>query len=199
MKNSIKISILLSALFGITIAARAQTTTGAAAPSTSSSGGTILSIGADGGFSIGKFKDNSKWNLGGSLQADIPVADNIYFTANAGYDNFFGKKNVDGTGLNAPAIHLLPVKAGIKYFPIGLLYIQGDAGAAFALNKSKVDYDKTAAFIYVPQVGVQLPLGGKSYIDAGVYYEASTKFTTGDDDSKINFLGARIAYAFSVK
>jgi hypothetical protein len=194
MKNSIKISTLLFLLSGLSLGAKAQTTT-----TSSTSTGTILSVGADGGYSLGSFKHDNKWNFGGSLQADIPVANQLYFTINAAYLNFYGRDNVDGSGLNAPDIHLLPVKAGLKYFPVNYFYLQADAGAAFDLNKSTIGYDRTAAFIYSPQIGVQVPLGGRSYIDAGIEYEASTKFTSGVDNSKVNFLGLRIAYGFGIK
>ena len=194
MKNSSKISTLIVGLLALGTVAKAQTST--AVSTALSSTGTILSIGTDGGFSAGSFKKNNRWNWGGSIQADIPVADRFYFTANAGYSNFYGRTH---DGVSAPDIHLLPVKAGLRYFPIGVLYVQADAGAAFALNKSNVGYDKTAAFIYTPQVGVELPLGGKSYLDAGAVYEASTKFSSGINNSKVNYFGLHLAYGFSIK
>ncbi|HEY4195047.1 MAG TPA: hypothetical protein VGM63_05905 [Mucilaginibacter sp.] len=199
MKTSIKISTIILALVGISAAAKAQNTGTSSTSSSTSSPGVIFSVGADVGYSTGNFRNSYRWNAGGSVQADIPVASNFFFTANLGYLNSFGRNDVNGTGLQAPDIHLLPVKAGIRYFPIPMLYLQADAGAAFALNKSDVGLDKTAAFIYSPQVGVQLPIGGKSYIDAGILYQSSTKYISSVDDSKINFLGLRVAYAFGIK
>jgi hypothetical protein len=134
------------------------------------------------------------WNLGGSVQADIPVVSNqLFVTVNAGYDNFFGK-TIDG--VSATNIQLLPVKAGLKFFPVSNFYIQGEAGAEFDLNKSDVGFNNTAAFVYAPQIGYQFQLGGNNYIDAGVRYEASTKFNSNIDDSKVNFVGLRVAYGF---
>jgi len=193
MKNSIKIAALVAAIMGANFAAKAQTST------TATSSGVILSVGAESGLSVGKFKDAYKWNLGGSVQADIPIVSQLYATVNAGYQNYFGKNNIYGTTFSPADIHMLPVKAGLKYFPVKDLYIQGEAGAAFALNKSDVGFNKTAAFIYAPTIGVQLPVGGSSYIDAGVRYEASTKFTSGVDNSKTNIIGLRVAYAFGIK
>jgi hypothetical protein len=158
----------------------------------------IYSVGVEGGYSTGNFKDAYKWNLGGSLQADIPVAKDIYVTVNAGYNNFFGR-NLDGNAISPTDIHLIPVTAGIKYFPLSMLYIQGSAGAAFALNKSDLNFDKTAAFMYVPQIGVQLPLGSSGFIDAGAFYKGTTSFSNSSVfDNKINYFGLRIAYAFSL-
>jgi hypothetical protein len=151
------------------------------------------------GFSAGSFKNTNKWNIGGSLQADIPVSTNLYITANAGYLNFSGRNNYFPNGNDAPDVNLLPVKAGLKYFPVKRFYEKADAGSAFVLNKHKVGYGKSAAFIYSPQIGVQLPLGAKNFMDAAAIYEASTKFTSGVNNSKVNFFGVRLAYAFEIK
>ena len=200
MKNSFKISALVLAFAGFALGAKAQTTTTTTSKTTTSNG-VILSVGVDGGIPTGKLNDSYNWNLGGSIQADIPVIQHqLFVTVNAGYDNFFGKKNIDGVqGADVTNIQLLPVKAGLKFFPISNFYIQGEAGAAFSLNKSDLNFDKSAAFVYAPQIGVQFPLGGKSYIDAGVRYEATTKFISTNDDSKVNFIGLRVAYAFDTK
>ena len=199
MKSTLKISALVLAFAGFAFGAKAQTTT-PAKTSTTTSNGVILSVGVDAGIPTGKLSDSYNWNLGGSLQADIPVVQHqLFVTVNAGYNNIFGKNNIDNTGLDATNIQLLPVKAGLKFFPVSNFYIQGEAGAAFLLNKSDLADNNSAAFIYAPQVGVQFPLGGKSYIDAGIRYEASTKFNSNVDDSKVNFFGLRVAYAFDTK
>ncbi|TFF37782.1 hypothetical protein [Mucilaginibacter psychrotolerans] len=188
MKTSLKSSVLFVSLLGLVTAAKAQEE-----PKSKLKNGIIYSAGVESGLTLGNFNDKYKWNLGGSLQADIPVAANWYITANAGYNNFFGKDN--NTDL-----HLIPVKAGIKYFPVGLFYVQAEGGAAFAVNKSDVEYERTAAFIYSPQAGLKFPLGGSnSFIDAGVRYEASTKFAKSVNSSKVNFLGVRVAYALATK
>jgi hypothetical protein len=198
MKSSIKISALALAFAAFTFSAKAQTTTPApTSTSTTTTSGIRYSIGVDGGIPTGKLSDAYNWNLGGSLQVDIPVANKLFVTVNAGYDNIFGKNVTVGTETaKAQNIELLPVKAGLKYFLVSNFYVQGEAGASFLLNKSKLGDDKSTAFIYAPQVGYQFPLGGKSYIDAGVRYEASTKFDSGVDDSKVNFFGLRVAYGF---
>ncbi len=198
MKSTLKISALILAFAGLSFGAKAQTTS-ATAKSSTSSNGVILSIGVDAGIPSGNLSNGYNWNLGGSVQADIPVTQQLFVTINAGYNNIYGKDNAYGTAFAAPNIQLLPVKAGLKFFPVNNFYIQGEAGAAFALNKSDVGFDNTAAFVYAPQIGVQFPLGGKSFIDAGIRYEGTTKFTTDVDNSKVNFFGLRIAYAFDTK
>ena len=196
MKNSFKISAIALAFTAFAFTAKAQTI----APSTSTTttpGGVHFSIGVDGGLPTGNLSNTYNWNLGGSIQADIPVISNqLFVTVNAGYDNIFGKKNIDGSGIDATNIQLLPVKAGLKFFPVGHFFVQGEAGAAFLLNKSKLDDNNSAAFIYAPQIGYQFPLAGQSYIEAGVRYEASTKLDSNVDDSKVSFVGLRVAYGF---
>lgn len=198
MKNSIKISALVLAFAGLSLGANAQTSTSTTS-STTTSNGVILSVGVDAGIPTGKLSDSYNWSIGGSIQADFPVAPKLFVTVNAGYNSIQGKKNIDGTGFDATNIQLLPVKAGLKYFLVDKFYVQGQAGAAFLLNKSNLDDNKSAAFIYAPQIGYQFALGGKNYIDAGVRYEASTKFDSGVDNSKVNFFGLRVAYAFGTK
>jgi hypothetical protein len=198
MKSTLKISALILAFAGLSLGAKAQTAT-TAVKSSSSSNGVLFSIGIDAGIPTGNLSNGYNWNLGGSVQADIPVAHQLFVTVNAGYNNLYGKDNAYGTGLTATNIQLLPVKAGLKFFPVSNFYIQGEAGAAFALNKSDLGFDNTAAFIYAPQIGVQFPLGGKSFIDAGIRYEASTKFNSTVDNSTVNFFGLRVAYAFDTK
>jgi hypothetical protein len=204
MKSTFKISALVVAFAGLALGAKAQTTTTPTTPAktTTTSNGVIFSVGVDAGIPTGKLSDAYNWSIGGSVQADIPVVPHqLFVTVNAGYNNIFGKNNiaVAGTTVDAPNIQLLPVKAGLKFFPIHNFYVQGEAGAAFALNKSTVGFDKSAAFIYAPQIGVQFPLSGNSYLDAGVRYEGSTKFNSDVNDSKVNFVGLRVAYAFATK
>ncbi|WP_158990525.1 outer membrane beta-barrel protein [Mucilaginibacter sp. L196] len=194
MKSSIKISALALAFAAFTFSAKAQSTT---PTSTTTASGIRYSIGVDAGIPTGKLSDSYNWNLGGSLQVDIPVANKLFVTVNAGYDNIFGKNVTVGTITSkAQNIELLPVKAGLKYFVVSNFYVQGEAGAAFVLDKTKIDANNSAAFVYAPQIGYQFQLGGKNYIDAGVRYEASTKLNSDVDDSKVNFFGLRVAYGF---
>ncbi|MDP9076128.1 MAG: hypothetical protein M3O71_01790 [Bacteroidota bacterium] len=192
MKTTIKIAALLVAIMGSTLASKAQTT------KTTASNGIIYSVGVESSLALGSAKDLHKWSLGGSVGADIPVAEQFYATINTGYQNNFGQKNVLGTGYTATDDHLIPVKAGLKYFPVGILYVQGEAGALFSLNKKDAAYTKSTAFLYSPTIGVMLPLNSGSYLDAGVQYEGSTKFND-FQNSKENMIGVHVAYAFSIK
>jgi len=189
MKNSIKISaIALTFLSFGSLDSSAQT----AAKSTTYGSDIRLSIGADAGIPVGSLKERYDWNLGGSVQADFPILkDELYATINAGYNNFFAKNSS-----NSDDLHLIPVKAGLKYFPVKCFYVQGEAGASFLTNKKGIGADKSAAFVYAPQVGALFNTGGKNYIDAGFRFEGNTKFYNGGKTK--NFLGLRVAYAFNL-
>lgn len=190
MKSTLKIAALVLAFAGLSYSAKAQTTP--TTTSTTTKSGIRYSIGVETGIPIGDFKDTHKWNLGGSVQADIPVAQQLFVTVNAGFNNFFGKTI---TGVDVPNIQLIPVKAGLKFFPIENFYVQGEAGAAFLLNKDYFD-DKSVAFVWAPQVGVQFPVSASgNFIDAGIRYESTSNFVS-NVNSKAQFLGLRLAYGF---
>lgn len=189
MKRLSKISLVaLALLAGVTFSAKAQTT------STSRPSGLVLSVGVDGGLPLGNFKDDYNWSIGGSLQAEYPIIKkDLYVVLNAGYDNFFAKK-IDG--VKGQDLQLIPVKAGLKFYPVGNFYIQGLAGVSFIANKSDFDGSKSTVFVYSPQIGYLFNLGKGSFIDAGVKFEGNAKFV--DSGESNNFLGLRIAYSFGI-
>ncbi|MDB5136007.1 MAG: hypothetical protein JWP37_2610 [Mucilaginibacter sp.] len=189
MKNPIKIGVIVLVLFSFaSLHSTAQNTS----KTETYGSGIRLSIGVDAGVPVGALNDAYDWNLGASVQADFPILKNqLYVTANGGYNNFFA-----GNGNNLSDLHLIPVKAGLKYFPINNFYVQGEAGVTFLTNKNNTGADKTATFVYAPQVGVLFNVGGKNYIDAGFRFESNQKFSRAGSTS--NFLGVRVSYAFNL-
>ena len=154
-----------------------------------------LSFGPEIGIPVGSLKDVYKFNLGGSVQADIPIAQHLYVTVNTGYNNFFIKDEFKQQG--GHHLQLVPAKAGLKFFPIGdVFYVQAEAGATFLVNKSDVQADKSTAFVYAPQIGALIKLAPKNYLDIGFRWESMSKFYDGGSYS--NFLGLRVAYAFGL-
>ncbi|WP_298738833.1 transporter [uncultured Chitinophaga sp.] len=152
----------------------------------------LISVGPEANLPLGDFKDAYDWSIGGSVQGEYAILKrDLYVTLNAGYTNFFAK---DIAGFSPNDLHVIPVKAGLKYYPVSNFYVQGQAGAAFLGNKSDVGADKSAVFAYSPQVGYLFPLGNGSYLDAGVKFEGYTKMSDGGKSS--NFLGLRVAYGF---
>lgn len=189
MKTTFKISALALAFAALSFGAKAQSTT------TTTNSGVKLSIGVDAGIPVGNFSDYYNWNLGGTVQADLPIAKQLFVTVNAGYNNFFGK-SIGSTSANFTNIQLIPVKAGLKFFPIENFYVQGEAGASFVANKNSLGVSKTALFAYAPQVGVQFPVGGKSFIDAGIRFEGNSPLVT--NGNNLNLIGLRLAYGFGL-
>jgi hypothetical protein len=191
MKATVKIGIVAALLVSSTFVSKAQSSSSAA----SSKQEFRLSVGPEFGVPVGTLSNAYNWNIGGSIQADIPVIHNLYVTVNAGYDNFFVKKHqADVVDKN---LQLIPVKAGLKYFPGGsIFYVQGEGGVSFLTNKTDLGADKSAAFVYAPQVGVLLKLAPKNYLDLGFRWESTAAFYNGGNTN--NFLGLRVAYAFGL-
>ncbi|HLW31554.1 MAG TPA: outer membrane beta-barrel protein [Aequorivita sp.] len=155
-----------------------------------------LSVGPEIGLPVGDLSDRYEWSLGGSVELEYLFDNGLGITLNTGVYNLFaddGGYKLDGKKYTDD-LQVLPVKLGLKYFVIGGLYIQGEAGASFLLNKEDGGYDKSTAFTYAPQVGYRFDMGNNQFIDAGVKWMGSTKFN--DNGSSNNMLGLRLAYGF---
>ena len=154
-----------------------------------------LSVGPDAGVPVGDLSNAYNWNIGGSVQADIPIVQSLYVTVNAGYDNFIIKDEIKKQG--GVNMQLIPVKAGLKYFPAGnIFYLQGEAGVSFLANKTDLGANKSTAFVYAPQIGALIPLAPRNYLDVGFRWESTSSFY--DGGSYANFLGLRVAYSFGL-
>ena len=188
MKILNKIAVLSMALvLGLTLHANAQ--------KGYDRHGIQLSVGPQANLPIGDFKDAYDWSIGGSVQADFPIVKNdLYAVVNAGYNNFFAK---DNAVLKAKDLGQIPVSAGLKYyFPTTNLYVQGTAGVSFLTTKSSLGADKSASFLYSPQVGYLFNLGGKNALDVAVKFEGDSKIYDGGKAN--NFLGLRVGYNFGL-
>ncbi len=186
-KIFIRVSSIAFVLMVFSLAVNAQISD----QTTSTSKAIRLSVGPEFGLPVGNLSDSFDWNFGGSVQADFTIAKALYVTVNAGYNNIFGKSDID-----VPDLQLIPVKAGLKYFPTKSVYVQAEAGANFLTNKSDFVGGKSTAFVYAPQVGILLPFSSKSFLDAGVRFEGNTKFVEGGESS--NYFGLRLAYSFEL-
>jgi hypothetical protein len=191
MKKSIKLTALLSVIFlAGSLSVKAQTKT-----PDDSKGGVIYSIGIETSLSVGDFNKGHKGSLGGSIQADIPLSEKWFVNVNTGYDNFYGRHH---DGVAPVGLRFIPALVGLKYFPFSNFYVQADAGAGFLTNKSDLGYSRSSAFLYAPEIGLRLPVGDNSFIDAGVRYEEATRFEKTVVGSKLNVIGFRLAYAFGL-
>jgi hypothetical protein len=193
MRTTRKIGVVTALLVSSAFASRAQTSTPPSSAAWSADKEWRISVGPEAGLPIGNYSNSYNWFFGGSAQLDIPVIHSLYVTVNGGYEDVFSK-----TGEFTPKnLQLIPAKAGLKYFFLGdLVYIQAQAGATFLGNKSDVQADKSAAFVYAPQVGVLLKLAPRNYIDVGFRFEQTSSFYNGG--SNFSTLGLRVAYTFGL-
>jgi len=193
MKKSIKISVVTLAIisfFAVSVNAQEEKPI-----RNNASNAFRLSVGPEVALPIGDFGDRYTWAIGGSVQGDLSVLkDKLFITLNAGYISFI--KNDDYNGRFQSNLQVIPVKAGLKYFPIKNLFVQGEAGVSFLTNKDDVGGTKSATFAYAPQVGYQFNLGNSSAIDLGIRFQGNSKFT--DGGSSNNFFGLRAAYSFGL-
>ncbi|MDB5141858.1 MAG: hypothetical protein JWQ66_571 [Mucilaginibacter sp.] len=151
-----------------------------------------LSIGIDAGLPIGSLNDSYNWTFGGSVQGDFPIlTDRLFVTVNTGFYSIFSRNDS-----HLANIHIVPAKAGLKFFIVKQVYIQGEAGAAFLTNNTTVSSNNSTVFVYAPQAGVLLNIGGNNYIDAGVRFESNSSFASGGNHE--NFLALRVSYALKL-
>jgi hypothetical protein len=191
MKTLFIPAALLLALITLSINVNAQTNQVYTGPN-----GVLISVNAESDITLGKFKNSYNWMAGGEIQADIPLWKHTYVSINAGYSNYFDNS---GQQISGTDMHLLPVMAGFRTFWVKGFYTEGISGAGFDLNKNSLDYNRSAAFIYVQEIGYLFRLRSNHYLDAAVSYTGSGRFEQGDDKSKINSLGIKIGYTFGAK
>lgn len=129
------------------------------------------------GLSLGiPTNDAYNFTAGGDLRLQKDFASNVSGMLSAGYTNFSAK------GEDAGSAGFIPVKVGVKVFPIERFYISGEVGAGFGTD----DGQKTS-FVYAPGIG----LGFNNGLDLGLRYEDFTKYDMGH-------VALRIAYGFNL-
>jgi hypothetical protein len=201
MKTTRKIGLVTALLVGVAFTSKAQSTTpGTSTNTTSGSSDNMefrLSVGPEFGLPIGNLSNAYSWTFGGSIQADIPIVNNLYAVVNFAYDDAFVKTN-PGKDFPGRNLQLITPKAGLKYFVFdNLIYVQGTAGATILGNHSDAGADKTSGFTYSPQVGVLLKLAPKNYIDAGFYFQQTQSFWN-NGGGNVSTLGLRLAYSLGL-
>jgi len=152
-----------------------------------------IGIAAEIGLPSSNFSNLSGIGLGTSVKADLPVAENFAITLNAGFMNFFGRRN---QLFNVQNLIYIPTKAGLKYQLSESFYAEGQLGAALPLNKGQ-----KVLFVWSPGIGNQFKLSGGNKLDLGIRYEG----WTGRNDilglnksSTKGFVGIRFAYLFGL-
>ncbi|WP_421944434.1 hypothetical protein [Pedobacter sp.] len=155
---------------------------------------TNLSVGAEIGLPSGNFSGISAIGTGASIKLDLPVSNQFALSLNAGFMNFFGRRN---QVLIVKDLTYIPLKAGLKYYLSEGFYAEAQLGAGLPVNQGQ----KTL-FVWSPGVGNIFKLRGKGLLDVGLRYEGWTG--RNDELQFLNrsnskgFAGLRVAYAFEL-
>lgn len=171
-----------------------------------------LSIGPELGIPFGgktdSFADGIKTLYqdggGGSIKAEFLIGDGVSLTASAGFmhygtKEFYVYENAHPPGYQSSAqnypqvspYNFVPLKGGLRYSFVKVLYITGEAGEAIKASKTAV-----GNFIYSGGAGVIIPISLHHSIDASVRYESGYKIT--DYDGTMHEIALRLAYRFSL-
>ena len=169
-----KILLVSAILAGTTFAALAQQTT---ASSTTSG---KFSIGVDAALPTGDASQFYSTGFGGSIKYETPTAKNTFFTISAGYESFLYKSEFKTPGYKS-ADGFVPVKAGIKYYSDGGLFLEAQAGISVYTGSGSF-----TSFAYSPGVGYSFNGG----LEVGMRYEAWVK------DGTFGQAAFRLSYKF---
>ncbi|WP_343704194.1 hypothetical protein [Chitinophaga sp.] len=129
------------------------------------------------GFPVGDFGDINKTGYGVGLNADIKLIAGFGVTGSVGYMRFGGKTV---TNVDYPAVAAVPVRVGLKYQLVSILYVKLEGGAANFVG----DLDGSA-FLLSPGVGIRI-LG----LDVQAKYENWFR------DSGLGFFGLKAGFNF---
>lgn len=157
-----------------------------------------FSIGPDIGIVTGTLANTHSAMFGGSVQVGLPLNKRLYFTIDGGYNYFLGKNQSRAQPPNIPAVNYIgvksvPAKLGLKYYLSPKWFAQGEAGAAFFSGTPRTSYEPGTAFVYSPQIGVELPVGSHRFI-ASLRYQST--LPKGNSAIKVSFLALHAGFRF---
>lgn len=157
-----------------------------------------FSIGPDIGVVTGSLANTHTAMFGGSVQVGLPLNKRLYFTIDGGYNYFLGKRQSVAQPPNIPQVNYIgvksvPAKLGLKYYLSPIWFAQGEAGAAFFSGTPRTSYEPGTAFVYSPQIGVELPVG-RHRVMASLRYQST--IPKGNSAVKISFLGLHAGFGF---
>lgn len=156
--------------------------------------GIKYSIGAETGLAVNYLAKKYQMLSGISFQADFPIVDKELFASiNSGFNNAFVKSAYRHL---VDDMHIIPVKAGLKYFFKKEVYAQSEIGVSFLLNKTNCVEGKNKAFVFSPQIGAVFNIMDNNYVDIGLRFESTGKFY--ECDNQNSFVGMRVAWAFTM-
>nr|WP_294940785.1 hypothetical protein [uncultured Mucilaginibacter sp.] len=157
-----------------------------------------FSLGPDIGKTTGTLANTHSAMFGGAVQVGLPLNKKLYFTIAGGYNYFLGKRQSVAQPPNIPQVNYIgvksvPAKLGLKYYLNPLWFAQGEIGAAFFSGTPRSSYEAGTAFVYSPQIGLELPAGKQHFI-ASLRYQST--FPMANSAIKVSFLGLHAGFAF---
>jgi hypothetical protein len=127
----------------------------------------------------GKFEESNKNGIGAGINADIRLG-KLGLTGSAGFMRFGGKSITAGNGHTSfPTVNAFPIRAGLKYRLVPLLYLKLESGIVNYTN------DGGSAVILSPGLGLRV-LG----LDVQAKYESWIK------NGNRSFWGVKAGYNF---
>lgn len=137
---------------------------------------------AEAGWPVGDLKETHKQGFGAGLSADIRLPGKIGITGSVGYMQFNGKTiNAPEGGYDIADLKAFPIRAGLKFRPVPLIYLKMEGGAANFTGSNS-----GSAFILSPGIGIRV-LG----LDVQAKYETWLK-----DGMNSAFWGVRAGFNF---
>lgn len=128
---------------------------GVQAQSSSKSGGFKFGVGLDLALPTGNFGTISTFGIGGQVQGEYMLADNISGIASVGYQSFAGKSYDFGGGVSGkyPSTGLIPILVGARFYPSEQFFVGAQIGVGLLHESFQGVSSSTSGFDYLPQVG----------------------------------------------
>lgn len=174
MKQKRNFFAILALIFTVIIESNANAQTQADVDSKDTRFGLGLNLGLP-------TSDGYNFVFGGDLRLQKDFSSNVSGIASIGYNNYSFE---DGNANNS--LGVVPLKVGLKVFPIERLYFSGEIGAGFDATKN---LNPGTAFIYSPGIG----LGFNNGLDLSLRYEGLSRKTYDP-----GMVALRIAYGFNL-
>lgn len=137
-------------------------------------------IGFETGFAL---EDYYTIPLGATFKFETPLGSQLHGTATAGYITVQGEE-IEGTNMDMPSVNYVPLKAGVKYYPAGNFYVDGEIGAGIGVSDNA-----STEFLWAPGVGYQFPVADDKFVDLSARFENVGEFSN---------LGIRLGYSFGL-
>ena len=137
------------------------------------------------GAPLGEFRNDYKSAFGIEGLAGFAVAENVYLTGTIGYQSYAPDPN-SFIGMEYGKITSVPLKAGVRFYPVKNLFLTGNAGVG--LIKDETIDARESRFAY--DVGAGLSF---SIFNASVHYDGwQRKNNNGGSNSVLLKLGIAI-------